>query len=452
MEKKYRLFSYFLHPSFRKSLIRNRKATILIFAHYFIAFALFSLLLLSKTIEKVALIPSFCALPIIIAALFYFKKEGNITTSGNILSVVWFATLLPILVKTGGINSCFMPWLYSIILVMVLVESYSWATFWFTIATITCIAIYVTGRFYPNIAINYCNETDTVISYVTVGFFMFVSLVVFERNQVFVIKILKRKNDELKTQKLALAKNMAELKKVQQQLTESNQELQIFAYAASHDLKEPLRMITMYTQLIEQNLSKVLTEPTKEYMHFITDGIKRMQLLLDNLLAYSLLGKNAQTYSEVNLNEKLKKVLQNLTVAIKESDAEVVCFDLPNVVASPSEMIQLFQNIIANALKFRKSDSKPVIEVSCVDEPNNYIFAVKDNGIGIKTEDQERIFQLFTRLYSHAQYEGTGIGLATCKKILTKLNGKIWVSSTEGVGTTIHFTIPKVCQSELSNN
>lgn len=448
MEKKYKLFSYFLHPSFRKSLIRNRKATILIFAHYFTIFALLSLLLLSETIEKVALIPAYCAVPLFVAALFYFKKKGGITVSGNILSIMWFATLMPILLNTGGINSCFMPWLYSIIFVMVLVENYFWATLWFSIATVTCVGIYIGGRFYPSINASVCNETDAVISYVLVGLFMFLNLIIFEKNQVFVIRMFRRKNEELKSQKLALAKSMVELKKMQQQLTESNQELQIFAYAASHDLKEPLRMITMYTQLIERSLKKTLDDKTQEYISYVTDGVKRMQLLLDTLLAYSLLGKNKQDNSRVNLNEKLKKVLLNLTVAIQECDAKVVCLDLPTVTAYPTEMTQLFQNIIANALKFRKTDTKPLIEICCVEEKNEFVFAISDNGIGIKAEDQERVFQLFTRLYSHTHYEGTGIGLATCKKIITKLNGKIWVSSTEGVGTTFHFTIPKTRPSE----
>jgi light-regulated signal transduction histidine kinase (bacteriophytochrome) len=277
---------------------------------------------------------------------------------------------------------------------------------------------------------------------------MFLNMIIFERNQVFVIRILRRKNEELKTQKKALAKNMAELKKVQQQLTESNQELQIFAFAASHDLKEPLRMITMYTQLTERSLKNALDEKTKSYISFVTDGVKRMQLLLDNLLSYSLLGKSRQDDIPIDLNEKLKKVMQNLTVAIQECDAKVVCCKLPAVTASPTEMTQLFQNIIANALKFRKSDTKPFIEVCSKEEEKEFVFSISDNGIGIKTEDQERVFLLFTRLNNREHYEGTGIGLATCKKILNKLNGRIWVTSTEGVGTTFHFSIPKTCQSE----
>ena len=198
MEKKYKLFSYFLHPSFRKSLIRNRKATILVFAHYFTIFALVSLLLLSNTIAKVALIPAYCAVPLFVAALFYFKKKGGITVSGNILSISWFAILLPILLNTGGINSCFMPWLYSVILIMVLVENYVWAIFWFFAASASCFGIFLAGCYFPNLSVSVCTNVDAVISYLSVGFFMFCNLLVFERSQVFVIKMLKKKNDELK--------------------------------------------------------------------------------------------------------------------------------------------------------------------------------------------------------------------------------------------------------------
>jgi signal transduction histidine kinase len=436
--------TYFLHPSFHHSVIRHRKATILIFSHLYIIVALISLLLLSKTIEKVALIPAFCAVPLIIGSLFYFKSKGHINLSGNILTVIWYVVLFPILIKTGGLNSSFLPWLYSIILMMVLVESYIWSTFWFVVASISCLCLYIGGRFYPPMNISICTDTDTLFSYLTVGFFMFTNLALFESHQVFVIKILKEKNEELKAQKQAIAEHATELEKIQKQLTESNQELQIFAYAASHDLKEPLRMITMYTQLIERKLKSMLDGDTNEYMFFITDGVKRMQNLLDNLLEYSLLGKNTKDISEVDLNDKMIKVKQNLTVLIQETNAEITYSNLPTVVASATEMSQLFQNLIANALKFRKPNVEPVIDIGCMENPNEYLFAISDNGIGIKKEDQERVFALFTRLHSHTKYEGTGIGLATCKKILTNLNGKIWVTSTEGVGTTFYFTIPKM--------
>lgn len=449
MQKIFTKLTYFLHPSFHQSVIRHRKATILIFTHLFVIVALISLLLLSKTIEKVALIPAFCAVPLMIGSLFYFKNKGHINLSGNILTIIWYAVLFPILLKTGGLNSSFIPWLYSIILMMVLVESYIWSTFWFVVASVSCLSLYVVGRLYPPMNVSNCSDTDTLISYLTVGFFMFTNLALFESHQVFVIKILKEKNEELKAQKQAIAEHATELEKIQKQLKESNQELEIFAYAASHDLKEPLRMITMYTQLMERRIKTMLDGDTTEYMFFITDGVKRMQKLLDNLLEYSLLGKNIKDNSEVDLNDKMKKVTQNLIVLIQETNAKITYSNMPTIVASVTQMSQLFQNLIANALKFRKPNVEPVIDIGCMENPNEYLFAISDNGIGIKKEDQERVFTLFTRLHSHTQYEGTGIGLATCKKILTNLNGKIWVSSTEGVGTTFYFTIPKMETSVL---
>jgi signal transduction histidine kinase len=442
MESRFALFSYFLHPSSKKSILRTRKATILIFSHFSTLIALVTLLFLSKTVDKVAFLPALCVSPLLIAALFYFRKMGNITVSGNILSILWYGTVIPILLKTGGINSCFMPWLYSVILIMVLVENYVWAIFWFFAASASCFGIFLAGCYFPNLSISVCTNVDAVISYLSVGFFMFCNLLVFERSQVFVIKMLKKKNDELKIQKKVLAKNNAEQQKLQDQLTESNQDLQVFAYAASHDLKEPLRMMTMYTQLIERNLKSLMDPKTTEYMSYVVDGGKRMQQLLDTLLAYSLLGQKTQDVTDVDLNIKLEQVIQYLTVSIQETDAKIRFSNLPTVNASATEMTQLFQNIIANALKFRKPDTHPLIEIACNESAADYIFTITDNGIGIKKEDQERVFQLFTRIYTH-KYEGTGIGLATCKKILSKLHGKIWVTSTEGVGTTFHFTIPK---------
>jgi signal transduction histidine kinase len=442
MESRFTIFSYFLHPSFRKSILRNRKATILVFSHYLTLVTLVVLLFLSKTIEKVALFPILCAIPLFITALFYFKKKANITVSGNVLSILWFSTVIPLILKTGGITSCFMPWLYSVILIMVLVENYIWAVFWFFAASVSCFGIFLAGCYYPNINISNCSFTDAVISYLMVGFFMFFNLLVFERSQVFVVKMFKKKNDELKIQKKILAKTNAEQQVLQEQLTESNQDLQVFAYAASHDLKEPLRMMTMYTQLIERNLKNVMDTKTSEYIAYVIDGGKRMQQLLDNLLAYSLLGQKTQDATKVDLNFKLEQVIQNLTVSIQETDAKIRFSNLPTITASATEMTQLFQNIIANALKFRKPNTNPLIEIDCKDNEAEYVFTITDNGIGIKKEDQERVFQLFTRIYTH-KYEGTGIGLATCKKILSKLKGKIWVSSTEGIGTTFHFTIPK---------
>ena len=443
MKKLAHFIKLFLPETTKRSVIKHRKAAILVYTHFYVFVTLTVLLLLSKTLVTTSLMAALIAVPCIVFSLYFFKKKGNINLSGNILSVVWFLTLLSILLKTGGIHSCFIPWIYSIIFVMVLVESYIWATAWFCVASISCVGLFIAGRNFPEINVTNFSDLDTLISYLTVGFFMFTNLVVFEKHQVFVITLLKERNNQLKSQKQEIANHFNELEKLQQKLTATNQELQIFAYAASHDLKEPLRMIGMYTQLIKRKLQSNLDSNTEEYMFFVTDGVKRMQQLLDNLLAYSLLGKNQKDAVLIDLNEKIQTVKQNLIVLTQETQAEILCDNLPTIMGSKTEMAQLFQNIIANALKFRKANVKPIINISCLENPREYIISISDNGIGIRAEDQERIFDIFTRLNGHDAYEGTGIGLATCKKILANQNGKIWVSSTEGVGTTFYFTLPK---------
>ncbi|NJN34117.1 MAG: hypothetical protein HC817_07590 [Saprospiraceae bacterium] len=440
---------FFVHPKFKETIIRHRRATILISTHFYLIVSIILLFLLSKSLEKVALMPIFVGVPLLVCSLFYFKKRGNIDLSGNILTVIWYCILIPILLKTGGINSSFIPWLYSIILIMVLVENYFWATSWFIIASISCFALFYAGRIYPNLSASVCTDTDTLISYLTVGFFMFTNLAIFGQHQIFVVKILKEKNELLNKQKANIAENITKLELLHDKLKESNQELQVFAYAASHDLKEPLRMITMYTQLLERRFEGLLDENTNEFMFYITDGSKRMQKLLDNLLAYSLLGKNEEQIELIDLNKKIANVKRNLLVLIAESDAEIRVENLPSVLASKTEMAQLFQNLIANALKFRKKDIPTIINITCQEAEKEYQISIQDNGIGIKPEDQKRIFDIFTRLHSNQQYEGTGIGLATCKKILSNMNCKIWVESTVNVGTTFHFTLPK---PELKNN
>jgi signal transduction histidine kinase len=447
MEFTYNLFNYFLPKTSHTSIVRHRKSAILVFSHLFVFLSLCCLLFLSKSIEKIALVPAFMAVPAVLASLFYFKKQGNTNFSGNILTVIWYVTLIPILVYTGGIHSSLLLWLYGLVFMTVMVERYFWSAFWFGISSLTIIGFYVAGRFFPHLNIANSTDTDTVISYITVGSFMFTNLVVFEKHQLFIIKILKTKNIELKNQKTEIANHAAELEKIQKQLTFSNKELQIFAHAASHDLKEPLRMISMYVQLLEKKMKDLLDDKTREYMFYTTDGVKRMQKLLDNLLAYSLLGKNGREVKLINLNEKLKNVHINLTVLIDESHASINFSSLPHIEATETEMAQLFQNLIANALKFRKPKTDVIININCIEEKDAFLFSISDNGIGIKTEDHERIFNIFTRLHNRSEYEGTGIGLATCQKIITHLGGKIWVESYIGVGTTFYFTIPK---TELS--
>ncbi len=228
------------------------------------------------------------------------------------------------------------------------------------------------------------------------------------------------------------------------QLLQVNEELRQFAYVASHDLKEPLRMIGSYTQLINRRLKQHVDEDTESFFGFVSEGVIRMNNLLDALLKYATIGKNELEIEPVDLNDILDLSKINLQVSIEETQTKVIAKkSLPVVQSVQSLLIQLFQNLISNAIKFRKKDTSPEIHVFSKEEEDCHRIYIQDNGIGINPEFQERIFIIFQRLHTRSQYEGTGIGLAVCLKIVQRLGGVISVNSQIGEGATFSFTIPK---------
>lgn len=229
------------------------------------------------------------------------------------------------------------------------------------------------------------------------------------------------------------------------ELERSNRELEQFAYVTSHDLKEPLRMISSFTQLLEQKFKGQFDEDANNYINYIVDGTTRMQRLLDDLLAYSRIS-NEVKYEPLNLTEIVNESIHNLKVAIDENQAEISVDPLPEIVANRTQMIQLFQNLIANAIKFQ-SEKKPVIHVSCEEKENKYHFSVKDNGIGIDKNNLDRVFKMFQRLHTAEEYDGTGIGLSITKKIVQQHNGAVWVESKLGEGSTFYFSMPVADQN-----
>jgi PAS domain S-box-containing protein len=235
------------------------------------------------------------------------------------------------------------------------------------------------------------------------------------------------------------------LQRYANELEERNTELEQFAYVASHDLQEPLRMISSFLQLLERRYGEHLDETAKEYIRFAVDGAKRMQRLIQDLLVYSRVGTRGKAFQRVDLGVIVEEVLADLGTAIDESGANVKVGELPNLQADPTQMRQLFQNIIGNALKFR-SERPPEIQVSAerIRENGSPVWrvAVQDNGIGIAPEHAERIFQIFQRLHTREEYEGTGIGLAICRKIIERHGGRIWLDSHPDRGSTFYFTIP----------
>lgn len=227
-----------------------------------------------------------------------------------------------------------------------------------------------------------------------------------------------------------------------EELLQVNEDLRQFAYVASHDLKEPLRMISSYTQLIER-MCKDIPEEKQQYFEYVKDGAKRMSNLLDDLLRYASIGKANIDKEIVDINRVLEVCCFNLKVRIEENNAVIDIPQFPAIYTNKPLLNQLFQNLLSNAVKFRKPDVDPIVLVRHEENEKEHIFSVSDNGIGIPEEFRERIFIIFQRLHARTKYEGTGIGLAICQKIAQKLGGKLWLESEEGKGSTFYFSLPK---------
>jgi signal transduction histidine kinase len=250
---------------------------------------------------------------------------------------------------------------------------------------------------------------------------------------------LEQAHEELERR---VAERTHDLEQTLEDLRRSNADLEQFAYVASHDLREPLRNVANYTELLAQRYRDQLDEKANKYIHYATDGARRMQQLVDDLLAYSRVGSQGGHLRPVDASKVLHAAVESLGEAIRESGATIdVSGTLPVVLADDSQLFQLFQNLVANAIKFR-SDSSPKISVHAAFRNGRWVFALQDNGIGIDMRYADRIFQMFQRLHDKTRYEGSGIGLAIAKRIVERHGGQIWFESSRGTGTTFFFTMP----------
>jgi len=237
-----------------------------------------------------------------------------------------------------------------------------------------------------------------------------------------------------------LNKEVAERKAAEESLKRSNESLEQFAYVASHDLQEPLRVMSSYSQLLEKRYKNKLDQDANEFIDFIVDAAKRMQKLIADILAYSRVGRKDIAATKEDLNPLVQKVLDGMAATLESSAGTVTYDKLPMVTVHETSIMQVFQNLIGNALKFH-GKAPPRVHISARKDGEEWVFSVRDNGLGIESQYHERIFQIFQRLHSREEYSGTGIGLSICKKIVTNYGGRIWVESEYGKGSTFYFTI-----------
>ena len=226
-----------------------------------------------------------------------------------------------------------------------------------------------------------------------------------------------------------------------EELARSNCDLEQFAYVASHDLQEPLRMVAAYTQLLSERYQGKLDSAADRYIGYAVEGATRMQALLEDLLAFSRVGRNGAVPVPTDINSAVNEVLQNLALALKEHSVTVTCNPLPTIMADRFQILQLFQNLLGNAIKFRAKQN-PSVTISAEQKGRDWLFSVFDNGIGIADEHKDLVFKIFQRLHTRTEYSGNGVGLAICKKIVERNGGRIWVESELGRGSNFRFTFP----------
>jgi light-regulated signal transduction histidine kinase (bacteriophytochrome) len=261
-------------------------------------------------------------------------------------------------------------------------------------------------------------------------------------NNLRLLRAIRAKEAQGRTEMAAISDLNKDLRKEVNELTDSNVELERFAYIASHDLQEPLRGVLSYLQLLQREYQGQISSDALRYIHFALQGSERMKKLISDLLEYSLLSNHTASYQDVDLDEVLRDVLAVLRPQLLEQGAIVAAEPLPVVRNEKMRMVQLFQNLVGNAIKYRdKAD--PRIHIGVSDGGDNWVLSVRDNGIGIDPLFFDRIFVIFQRLHGWNEYPGTGIGLTSCKKIVERRGGRIWVDSAPGKGSTFFFTMPK---------
>ena len=420
----------------------HRKARITVSILLFIALIVSILWGVSSLLTPFNEFPFALEISFTLFILYIFKKTGKFYLSGNLLALLSALTLAPITLTTGGLYSDNHLWLIMVPLVAFLLADMKSGVMWSFL--LFCFSTYLYSIALEENAtyvghISQYDPTYFYIAFSTLFLSVLITVMIFENGQTFIINELMKQKKEVNDKRLKLIETEKELRI-------KNKELEQFAYTVSHDLKQPARNIASFATLLEKQLNKNYNLSTMELesLSFINKGARQMQTLIDELLNFSRLNNNeAEAFQPVNLNDLLEIIKNNLYQQIRENKAKIIFENLPeDIPAVKFKLMQLFQNLISNGIKFRTEERDPIITVSAKKVAENWQIKIEDNGIGIKENHFHQIFELFNRLHTQEEYTGTGIGLATCKKIVEQHHGQLWVESIYGKGSCFYFTLP----------
>jgi signal transduction histidine kinase len=438
---------YFIHPSVKEDAVMVGRGRMLIGLLFIWIFFGLSLAIFHKIQVEEVYFPISKVVFIGLTALLTFKAFGNFDLTANTLAMGIALILVPLIRQTGGLYSDNLLWLVFCPFVVALFGNRRFDVLWFLGVCVLFVIEYRTAAINPA-ANNVKIIAGLTPEYFLVSYLAFVSVIVamvwmFKYGNLAIFNILRQNQSSLESKHQELLLTNKRLQDTTGALTRSNKDLEAFASIASHDLKEPLRMISMYTQLLRKNIGPEMNTDQAEFMGYILDGTNHMQKLLDDILDYARVGRSQERVRLIDIDDVVYYVQKLMAAAIHESKAQImIADDLPEVYGRYSELVQVVQNILSNGIKFRKKDVSPIITIRYTREPGSHLIQFSDNGIGMDQRYAHKVFQMFERLHNKAEYNGTGIGLALCNKVISQLGGQIWLDSELGVGTTVYIRLP----------
>ena len=397
---------------------RNR-ATFLIFS--LLSICLTSILTLPSilTIDNNSLFISSCvSFLICLYTLWHLKRTQDLKVSTILFALNGLGLFFFIIFMSGGANSPFLIWLTIFPAISILLRSRQALILNIVACSIFLLGLgvfNVIGFEFPNIIVVEKIAIQKLISITSLGFFFTLILLKYDKNN----------------------------QKYTEQLGQSNKELERFAYITSHDMKEPLRNIISFSQLFKKRSKNRLNENETEYLDIISNNANQLHELIENVLEFSRINRNiSEDLGDVDLQDVIGEIVHNLKITLCDKNGVVICTHLPKIKAAEIHMIQLFQNLIENGIKYNKNN-QPEVYISMVEKTKDYIFKIADNGIGISPEYHDHIFEMFKRLHTREEYQGTGIGLALCKKIAQRYKGDLTVEKSSDKGTMFKLVLPK---------